>query len=68
MSSFQLFNNAVILFSPQTHNYNAVMTVPLSDTVDVSVNAGAGAIRPAPEKNMVIEHNNLLWINMMNTE
>ena len=44
------------------------MTVPLSDTVDVSVNAGAGAIRPAPEKNMVIEHNNLLWINMMNTE
>ncbi|KAL5271118.1 hypothetical protein ACHWQZ_G001688 [Mnemiopsis leidyi] len=35
-----------------THNYNAVMTVPLSDTVDVSVNAGAGAIRPAPEKNM----------------
>jgi hypothetical protein len=29
------------------------MTVPLSDTVDVSVNAGAGSIRPAPEKNMV---------------
>jgi len=37
-----------------THNYNAVMTVPLSDAVDVSVNAGAGSIRPAPEKNMDI--------------
>ncbi|XP_063689121.1 cilia- and flagella-associated protein 70-like isoform X2 [Bolinopsis microptera] len=37
-----------------THNFNAVMTVPLSDTVDVSVNAGAGSIRPAPEKNMDI--------------
>ena len=33
--------------------FNACMTVPLSDAVDVCVNGGAGSIKSAPEKSMV---------------
>lgn len=37
----------------QTHHFNATMSVPLSDNVDIVVAAGAGVIRPPPDKNVV---------------
>ena len=37
------------------HNYNAVLSVPLSDTIDASIGAGNGNVR-APSERSVVSH------------